>query len=150
MNWKHILAGICGFAFGFWLCMPRDVVLLPRYEVLVLDENGIAFPSAQVEQVRRDFAVSGLTSSSLATADSYGRAAFPAVRAHTNPLLRLIVCGRQIAAHGIRTPCGFHQQITAEVPGYTEASRSETTPPLKSRGRLLRLTLKTEKLTPQN
>src|SRR4051812_13480512 len=115
MNWKHILAGICGFAFGFWLCMPRDTVLLPRYEVLVLAENGSALPAAHVEQVRRDFAVSGVTSTSRATADSYGRVAFPAVRAHTSPLLRLIVCGRQIAAHGIHAPCGFHQQITADV-----------------------------------
>lgn len=142
MNWKHILAGICGFALGFWLCMPRDTVLLPRYEVLVAAENGAPFASAHVEQVRRDFAVSGQTSASLATADSYGRVAFPAVRAHTSPLLRLIVCARQIAAHGVHAPCGFHQQITANVPGCTEVSRTEAPLPLKSRGRLLRLTFK--------
>jgi len=142
MTWKHLLAGLCGFAFGFWLCMPREVLLLPRYEVLVTVASGRGFPHAEVRQLRQDNAVSAATSSSFATADSYGRAAFPAVRATTSPLRRLILCARLMAAQGIHTPCGYRHQITAEAPGYVEASRSESDLPLKDRGRLLRIAIR--------
>jgi hypothetical protein len=142
MTWKHLLAGLCGFAFGFWLCMPRDVVLLPRYEVLMEDASGKGFPLAEVKEFRQDYAISGATSSSIATADSYGRAAFPPVHGRTSPLLRLIICGRLMAAHGVHAPCGYLHQITAEVPGYTEASRTESDLPLKDRGRLLHITMR--------
>ena len=142
MNWKNILAGVCGFAFGFWLCMPRDVVLLPRFEVLVGDVSGKGLAGAEVKQVRQDYAISGSVSSSLSTADGYGRAAFPAVRGHTSPLRRLIVCGRRMATLGVRAPCGYRVQVVAEVSGYAEASRSESKLPLKGRGHLLRITMR--------
>lgn len=142
MNWKNILAGVCGFAFGFWLCMPRDVVLLPRYEVLVDDVSGNGLPSAEVKQVRQDYAITGTVSSSLSLADGYGRVAFPAVGGRTSPLLRLIVCGRRMVSFGVHAPCGYRVQIAAEVPGYTEASRSESKLPLKGRGHLLRIVLR--------
>src|ERR1700728_155320 len=79
MTWKHILAGLCGFGLGFWICMPRDVVLLPRYEVLVQDAFGKGFPLAEVREFRQDYAITAASTSSLAAADSYGRAAFPPV-----------------------------------------------------------------------
>jgi hypothetical protein len=142
MTWKHLLAGLCGFAFGFWLCMPRDVVLLPRYEVLMEDASGKGFPLAEVKEFRQDYAISGATSSSIATADSYGRAAFPLVRGRSSPLRRLVFCGRLMAAHGVHAPCGYLHQITAEVPGYTEALRTESALPLKDRGRLLHITMR--------
>ena len=142
MNWKQILAGFCGFAFGFWLCMPRDAVLLPRYEVLVTGPSGKGIPAALVQQTRQDYAISGTTSSSLATADSYGRAAFTPVRGHTSPLFRLILCSRRKVALGLRAPCGYLHQISVQLPGQVEASRSETKLPLKDRGRLLRITMR--------
>ncbi|MEO7029464.1 MAG: hypothetical protein ABI147_08665 [Acidobacteriaceae bacterium] len=142
MKWKSIFAGICGFAFGFWLCMPRDTVLLPRYEVLVADAAGKGLAGAEVKQSREDYAISGNVSSSLTSADSYGRAAFPAVRGRTSPLLRLIMCGRRMVTLGVHAPCGYRFQIVAEVPGYAEASRSESKLPLKGRGRLLRITMR--------
>jgi hypothetical protein len=142
MKWRHLLAGLCGFAFGFWLFMPRSVVLLPRYEVLVTGATGKGFPLAEVTEFRQDYAISGAASSSIATADSYGRAAFPLVRGRTSPLRRLVLCGRLMAAQGVHAPCGYLHQITVEVPGYAEASRSESALPLKDRGRLLRITLR--------
>jgi hypothetical protein len=142
MRWKQYLAGLCGFLFGFWICMPRDVQLMPRYEVLVQDANGKGLPAAQVEQLRQDYAISGATSFSFSTADAYGRAAFPAVGGHTSPLLRIIVCGRQKASHGIAAPCGYLHQFVVDAPGYTEASRSESDLPLRDRGRLVRFTMK--------
>jgi hypothetical protein len=148
MTWKHILAGLCGFGFGFWLCMPRDVVLLPRYEVLVQDAFGKGFPLAEVREFRQDYAITGASTSSLATADSYGRAAFPPVHGRTSPLLRLIVCGRLMAAHGLHAPCGYLHQIAIEVPGYTEVSRTESELPLKGRGRLIHITMRATKLEP--
>ncbi len=121
--------------------MPRDAVLLPRYEVLVADAAGKGLAGAEVKQMREDYAVSGHVSSSLASADSYGRAAFPAVRGRTSPLLRLIVCGRRMVTLGVHAPCGYLHQIAVEVPGYSEAARSESKLPLKGRGNLLRITM---------
>ena len=145
MTWKHLLAGICGFTFGFWLCMPRAVVWLPRYEVLVVDANGVPFPGSEVRQVREDIAAA---SSTIATADSYGRAAFPSVHGRPSPLLRLFACERQMATHGIHAPCAYRQQIAAEIPGFVEASRTESDLPLKGRGRLLRITMRPADTTP--
>jgi hypothetical protein len=142
MTWKHLLAGLCGFGFGFWLFMPRDAVLLPRYEVLLEDASGKGFPLAEVREFRQDYVISGVTSSSIATADSYGRAAFPVVHGRTSPLRRLIVCGRLMAAHGVHTPCGYLHQIAVEVPGYAETSRTESELPLKGRGRLIHITMR--------
>jgi hypothetical protein len=144
MNWKHILAGICGFTFGFWLCMPRDILLLPRYEVLVTDAAGKGFPAVEVHQFRQDNAITGAASSSFATADTYGRAAFPSVGGHTSPLLRLIECGRLLKARGLQTPCGYHHQITVDLPDYTESTRTETDLPLKNRGHLLSIVLRAD------
>jgi hypothetical protein len=107
MQWKQYLAGLCGFLFGFWMCMPRDVVLMPRYEVLVTDASGIGASSAVVKQVRQDYAITGAVSSSLATADSYGRVAFPPVPGRTSPLFRLIFCARLKIAGGAHAPCGY-------------------------------------------
>jgi hypothetical protein len=142
MSWKHYLAGLCGFVLGFWFCMPRNVLLMPRYEVLVEDASGKGLASAQVEQVRQDYAISGTTSFSFSIADSYGRAAFPAVSGRTSPLRRAILCGRQMAAHGAHAPCGYAHSFALDVPGYAEASRSESDLPLQSRGRLLRVTMR--------
>jgi len=142
MGWKHYLAGLCGFVLGFWGCMPRNVVLMPRYEVLVQDATGKGLTSARVEQLRQDYAISGAESHSFSVADSYGRAAFPAVSGRTSPLLRVISCGRQMAAHGVHAPCGYSHQFAVEVPGYVEASRSESDLPLKSRGRLVLITMR--------
>jgi hypothetical protein len=139
MTWKHILAGLCGFTLGFWFCMPRDITLLPRYEVLVLDSSGKGLPAIYVKQLRQDFAISNQTTSSLATTDSYGRASFTLVRGRTSPLRRAILCGRRMAIQGIHAPCGYLHQITADVPNYVEASRSESDFPLKSRGLLLHI-----------
>jgi len=142
MSWKHYLAGLCGFVLGFWFCMPRNVVLMPRYEVLVEDSSGNGLASAQVEQLRQDYATSGATSFSFSTADSYGRAAFPAVSGRTSPSRQVILCGRQMAAHGVHAPCGYLHGFEVEFPGYVEASRSESDLPLRSRGRLVRITMR--------
>ena len=142
MSWRHYLAGLCGFVLGFWICMPRDVVLLPRYEVLVEDASGKGLASARVEQLRQDYAISGAVSHSFSDADSYGRSAFPAVGGRTSPLLRAISCARQMAAHGVHAPCRYLHQFAVEVPGYAEAGRSESDLPLKGRGRLLRITMR--------
>jgi len=142
MGWKHYLAGLCGFVLGYWLCMPRNVVLMPRYEVLVEDASGKGLASAQVEQLRQDYAISGTTSSSFSTADSYGRAQFPAVSGRTSPLLRIIHCGGQMAAHGVHAPCGYIHSLLVDVPGYAEASRSESDLPLRSRGRFVHITMR--------
>ena len=142
MGWKHYLAGLCGFVLGFWICMPRDVVLMPRYEVLVEDASGKGLASAQVEQLRQDYAISGTTSFSFSTADNYGRVAFPAVSGRTSPLFRAIRCGREMAAHGIHAPCGYLHAFNVEAAGYAEASRSESDLPLRSRGRLVRITMR--------
>jgi hypothetical protein len=148
MTWKHIVAGLCGFGLGFWFCMPRDVVLLPRYEVLVSANSRKGISEAQVEQVRQDYAITSTVSTSLATADDYGRAAFPAVRGRTSPLLRTVVCVRQMRAHGLHAPCGFSQQIVVEVPGYSEVGRAESKLPLKGRGRLLNITMRADTPAP--
>jgi hypothetical protein len=142
MSWKHYLAGLCGFVLGFWFCMPRDVVLMPRYEVLIEDASGKGLASAQVEQLRQDYAISGTTSHSFSTADSYGRAAFPAVGGRTSPLRRVIVCGRQMAAQGVHAPCGYLHSFAVDVPGLAEAGRFESDLPLKGRGRLVRITMR--------
>lgn len=142
VGWKHYLAGLCGFVVGFWLCMPRNVVLMPRYEVLVEDATGKGLAAARVEQLRQDYAVSGTTSFSFSTADSYGRVAFPAVSGQTSPLLRIIRCGRQMAAHGVHAPCGYVHSFAVDVPGYAEADRSESDLPLRSRGRLVHITMR--------
>ena len=142
MTWRHYLAGLCGFVLGFWLCMPRNVVLMPRYEVLVEDTSSKGLASARVEQLRQDYAVSGTTSFSFSTADSYGRVAFPAVSGRTSPLLRIIHCGRQMAAHGVHAPCRYVYSFALDVPGYAEAGRSESDLPLRSRGRLVHVTMR--------
>ena len=122
--------------------MPRNVVLMPRYEVLVQDASGKGLASAQVEQLRQDYAISGTTSFSFSTADSYGRVAFPAVSGRTSPLLQMLACGRQMAAHGVHAPCGYRHEFVVEVPGYAETSRSESDLPLQSRGRLVHVTMR--------
>jgi hypothetical protein len=142
MNWKHILAGFCGFAFGFWLCMPRDAVLQPRWEVLVLDESGHGIAHAAVQEFRQDNVTHLGATSTIQTADSYGRAAFPAVHGRTSPLLRGIACGRQIASQGAHAGCGYFHDITAALDGYVEVARKESDLPLKGRGRLLQLTMR--------
>ena len=142
MGWKHYLAGLCGFALGYWFCMPRVVVLMPRYEVLIEDASGQGLASAQVEQLRQDYAISGTTSFSFSTADSYGRAAFPAVSGRTSPLRRVILCGRQMAAHGVHAPCGYLHSFAVGVPGYAQTGRSESDLPLRRRGRLVRITMR--------
>jgi hypothetical protein len=142
MSWKHYFAGLCGFVLGFWFCMPRNVVLMPRYEVLVEDASGKGLASVQVEQLRQDYAISGTTSFSFSTADSYGRVAFPAVSGRTSPLLQVIACGRQMAAHGVHASCGYMHSFAVDAPGYAEASRSESDLPLKSRGRLVRVAMR--------
>jgi hypothetical protein len=142
MGWKHYLAGLCGFVLGFWLCMPRNVVLVPRYEVLVEDASGKGLAAAQVEQLRQDYAISGATSFSFATADGWGRAAFPAISGRTSPLRRMIFCGRRMAAQGVHAPCGYLHSFAVEVPGYAEASRSESDLPLRGRGRLVHITMR--------
>ena len=124
------------------------MALLPRYEVLVEDASGKGFPLAEVREFRQDYAITGASTSSLATADSYGRAAFPSAHGRTSPLRRLIVCGRLMAAHGVHTPCGYLHQIAAEVPGYVEASRTESELPLKGRGRLIHITMRATGLNP--
>lgn len=141
MGWKHYFAGLCGFVFGFWVCMPRNVVLMPRYEVLVQDASGKGLASARVEQLRQDYGISGTTSHSFADADSYGRVAFPGASGRTSPLLQAVACGRQMAMHGIYAPCGYRHEFAVEVPGYAETSRPESDLPLKSRGRLVRITM---------
>src|ERR1700744_5758992 len=90
VGWKHYLAGLCGFVLGFWLCMPRNVVLMPRYEVLVENASGKGLASVQVEQLRQDYVISNTTSFSFSTDDSYGRVAFPAVSGRASPLLRIL------------------------------------------------------------
>jgi len=142
MTWKHILAGICGFALGYWLCMPRDIVLLQRCEVLVTGADGKGLPPIYVKELRQDNAISGETSFSLALTDGYGRTAFPPVRGRTSPLRRLIFCGRLMAAHGVHTPCGYLHDVTVDVPGYVEGSRSESDLPLKGRGHLIHITMR--------
>jgi hypothetical protein len=139
MTWKHILAGLCGFSLGFWFCMPRDVELLPRYEVLVVDAAGKGFAHAYVKESREDHAITGLTTSTLTIADDYGRAAFPLVRGRTSPLLQTIVCVRLMKSSGMHTPCGYSHQITTDIPGYTESSSTEAPLPLKKRGILIRI-----------
>jgi len=142
MSWKHYLAGLCGFVFGFWFCMPRNIVLMPRYEVLVEDPSGKGLASVRVEQLRQDYAISNTTSFSFSTADSYGRVAFPAVSGRTSPLFRVIFCGRRMATQGIHAPCEYLHQFAVEAPGYVEAGRSESDLPLRSRGRLVRITMR--------
>ncbi len=140
MTWKHLLAGIIGFTFGFWFCMPRQTQLLPRYEVLVTDSEGQGIAAAPVIQRRQDFAVTGLTTT-IATADTYGRAAFPAIAARTSPLLRAILCTRLMAQNGIHTPCGYSHQITVDFPNRTESNRTYDPLPLKARGGLIHITM---------
>src|ERR1700712_1336865 len=141
MNWKQIVAGVCGFSFGFWLCMPRNTPFLPRYEVLVSDVSGKGVAFAPVEQLRQDFALADKETRLLARADSYGRASFLGYGARTSPLRQLIVCGLRMKALGVHAPCGYRHHITAPVPGYSEAWRSESTLPLKGRGQLLQIIL---------
>jgi hypothetical protein len=145
MGWKHYLAGLCGFMLGFWACMPRNVMLMERYEVLVEDASGKGLRAARVEQVRQDHAVSGTTSHLFADADSYGRVAFPAVSGRTSPLLQVFACGRQMAAHGVHAPCEYSHQFAVEVPGYVEANRAESELPLKGRGRLVLVTMRVKR-----
>jgi len=142
MNWKHIIFGAAGFLFGFWACMPREAVLQPRYEVLVINEVGNGLAGARVHELRQDYITHRAGGTSEETADSYGRAAFPAVRMRTSPLLRAIACGRQIASQGAHASCGYHHDITADVDGYTETTRSVCDLPIKSRGKLLTITLR--------
>lgn len=145
MTWKRIVTGMCGFSFGFWLCMPRDLELMPRYEVLVTDSAGTGLPFVLVKEKRRDLAITRSAGYSLATADMYGRAAFPAVQGHTSPLRRLGVCAQEKWAHGVDAPCGYIYQIEVQIPGYAEGFRNEQKLPLKGRGRLLRIVMRTDR-----
>jgi len=137
---------MCGFSFGFWLCMPRDIELMPRYEVLVTDSAGKGLPFVLVREKRRDFAITRSASYSLATADVYGRAAFSAIQGHTSPLRRLMVCAQEKWARGVNAPCGYLHEIEVRVPGYVEGFRDEAKLPLKGRGRLVRIVMRTERL----
>ncbi len=142
MNWKHIVFGVAGFAFGFWACMPREAVLQPRWEVLVVNDVGNGLAGARVHELRQDYITDRAGGTSVQTADSYGRAAFPGVRVRTSPLLRTIACGKQIASQGAHASCGYHNEITAIVDGYAEAARSVSDLPIGSRGKLLTITLR--------
>jgi hypothetical protein len=140
MTWKHIVMGLVGFSFGLWFCYPREMALEPRWEVLVQDADGHGLLQAEVFQTRYDYATGGGRSETLRQADSYGRVAFPAVSAHTSPLLRTITCVR-LKASGKKASCGFHQIIVAAADGYVETARQEGTLPLKGRGELLTVTM---------
>ena len=126
--------------------MPRDIKLMPRYEVLVTDSAGKGLPFVLVKEQRRDVAITRSAGYSLATADIYGRAAFPAVQGHTSPLRQLVVCAQEKWARGVDAPCGYIYRIEVQVPGYAEGFRDETELPLKGRGRLLRIVMRTERL----
>jgi hypothetical protein len=142
MTWKHIVLGVAGFAIGFWACMPREAVLQPRWEVLVVNDVGNGLAGARVRDMWQDYITDRGDGESDQVADSYGRAAFPAVRVRTSPLLRAIACGKQIASQGAHAGCGYYQDIVAEVDGYAEAARSVSDLPVKSRGKLLTITLR--------
>lgn len=141
MTWKHILLGLIGFSLGIWFCYPREMPLQPRWEVLVQDADGHGLPQASVFLTRYDYASGAGRSEALQHADIYGRAAFPAVSAHTSPLFRTIVCAR-LRLSGKQSTCGFYQVIVAAVDGYKETSRKESLLPLKGRGNLLTITLR--------
>jgi hypothetical protein len=140
MAWKKIVAGVSGFLFGFWFCMPRQALLQPRYEVLVSDASGKGIAGARVWQIQQDHITSRGQATSSAVADSYGRVAFPAVRKRTSPLLRTFACARQKIASR-HEACGYSYNFTVETAGNTEIARSESDLPLHGRGRLLRITL---------
>lgn len=142
MNWKHIVFGVAGFAFGFWACMPREAVLQPRWEVLVVNDVGNGLAGARVHELRQDYITHRAGGTSDQTADSYGRVAFPAVRVRTSPLLRAIACGQEIASQGAHASCGYYEDIVVQVDGYAEAARSVSDLPIKSRGKLLTITLR--------
>ena len=142
MTWKHIVLGVAGFAFGFWACMPREAVLQPRWEVLVVNDVGNGLAGARVHELRQDYITHRNDGTSEQIADSYGRAAFPAVRVRSSPLLRAIACGKQVVSQGAHASCGYYEDIVAELDGYAEAARSVSDLPIKSRGKLLMITLR--------
>lgn len=141
MTWKHILMGVCGFALGLWLCIPRDATLQPRWEVLVHDASGHGIPRAEVTEFRRDNVTPTGETHNIQFADSYGRVAFPPARTHTSPLLRGITCVKLKFAHGAQTPCGYQRWVAVTAPGYVETARRESPLPLKGRGMLLNITM---------
>lgn len=142
MTWKHVVMGVLGFGLGFWLCMPRETALAPRWEVLVQDTAGHGLGGAEVTQTRSSDVAPSLSGYTIQTADGWGRAAFPAVHTRTSPLLRVIACVRVVIAHGPHSRCGYHQDIRADVPGYAESARREGNLTLKERGRLLTITVR--------
>lgn len=139
MTWKHIVMGVLGFTFGLWFCAPRETTFAPRWEVLVQDASAHGLGSAEITQTRKSDVDSTLSGYTIQTADLWGRAAFPSIHTHTSPLLRTVACLRQLARHNT---CGYHQNITAKVPGYIESARQESNLTLKERGKLLTITLK--------
>ena len=142
MNWKHIVAGLAGFAVGFWLCIPRDTLLQQRWEVRVVDPAGNAIPGASVRELRRDYATGAGESTSLQTADSFGRVAFQAVRVRSSPLLQGAGCAVRMVTKGVQASCRYTQEITVAANGYTEAGRTAQSMRLKERGSLLKITLR--------
>lgn len=140
MTWKHIVLGLLGFSFGVWFCMPRDMSLAPRWEVLVQDGHGRGLAGAEVTWTREADFAPALNGYTLQTADAWGRAAFPAVSVHTSPLLRTFACVRMLV-RSVHGTCGYRQNIVAAADHTGELKRTEETLPLKGRGKLLTITL---------
>ncbi len=122
--------------------VPREKVLVPRYEVLLVDGAGKPLANVAVHQYQQDYSSSPSVDRTVeAVTNTEGLASFNSVEHTLTSGSEIVGCASQIVSTGAHASCGFHADITASSSNYVETARDVSTPRGEPHQRKLKLTL---------